>query len=52
MKDIKNVLVVGGGLMGKNIAYVVSSVAEYQVVIYDVRRWTYRTESARTPVSW
>ena len=37
MKDIKNVLVVGGGLMGKNIAYVVSSVAEYQVVIYDVR---------------
>lgn len=37
MKSIKNVAVVGGGLMGKNIAFVVSSVKDYHVTVYDVR---------------
>ncbi len=36
MKNIRNVLIVGGGLMGKNIAFVVSSVKEYRVHIYDI----------------
>lgn len=38
MADIKNVLVLGGGLMGKNIAFVVSSVKEYDVTIYDINQ--------------
>ena len=37
MKKIKNVLIVGGGLMGKNIAFVASSVSEHQVTVYDVK---------------
>lgn len=37
MSTIKNVLIVGGGLMGKNIAFVASSVPEHQITVYDVR---------------
>lgn len=37
MSSIKNVLVCGGGLMGKNIAFVASSVKEHNITIYDVR---------------
>lgn len=36
MGCIKNVLIIGGGLMGKNIAFVASSVKEYQITIYDI----------------
>ncbi|MCR5482778.1 MAG: 3-hydroxyacyl-CoA dehydrogenase family protein [Clostridia bacterium] len=36
MPQIKNVLICGGGLMGKNIAFVVSSVKDYDVTIYDI----------------
>ena len=36
MKDIKKVLIMGGGLMGKNIAFVVSSVKDYEITIYDI----------------
>ena len=36
MGNIKNVLVMGGGLMGKNIAFVVSSVKDYEITIYDI----------------
>ncbi len=35
INDIKNVLVCGGGLMGSNIAYVISSVKEYEITVYD-----------------
>ncbi|MCR5273640.1 MAG: 3-hydroxyacyl-CoA dehydrogenase family protein [Lachnospiraceae bacterium] len=35
MKDIKNVLIMGGGMMGSNIAYVVASVKEFQITVYD-----------------
>lgn len=36
MFNVKNVLVMGGGLMGKNIAFVVSSVKDYRITIYDI----------------
>ena len=36
MANIKNVLIMGGGLMGKNIAFVVSSVKDYEITIYDI----------------
>lgn len=36
MTDIKNVLIVGAGLMGKNIAYVVASVPQYEITIFDI----------------
>ncbi len=36
MPQIKNVLICGGGLMGKNIAFVVSSVKDYDITIYDI----------------
>ena len=37
MSSIKNVLICGGGLMGKNIAFVVLFVKEHHIMIYDVR---------------
>lgn len=37
MSTIKNVLIVGGGLMGKNIAFAASSVPEHQITVYDVK---------------
>lgn len=37
MSTIKNVLIVGGGLMGKNIAFVASSAPEHNITVYDVR---------------
>ena len=36
MAAIQNVLIMGGGMMGKNIAFVVSSVKEYETTIYDI----------------
>lgn len=36
MVNIKNVLIVGGGLMGKNIAFVASSAKEYEITVYDI----------------
>lgn len=37
MKSIKNILVCGAGMMGKNIAFVMTSNPEYSVTLYDVR---------------
>lgn len=36
MADIRHVLIMGGGLMGKNIAFVVASVKAYDVTVYDI----------------
>lgn len=36
MANIKNVLIMGGGLMGKNIAFVASSAKEYEITVYDI----------------
>ena len=35
MKNIKNILICGAGLMGKNIAYVMASNPEYEITLYD-----------------
>ena len=35
--EIRNVLIVGGGLMGKNIAFVMTANPTFQVTVYDVR---------------
>lgn len=37
MRNIKEVLIVGGGLMGKNIGFVASSCPDYNITIYDVK---------------
>lgn len=37
MKSIRNILICGAGLMGKNIAFVFASNPAYRVAIYDVR---------------
>ena len=34
--DIKNVLIAGGGMMGKNIAFVFTADPDYQVTVYDI----------------
>ena len=34
--EIKNILVVGGGMMGKNIAWVLSA-GDYAITVHDVR---------------
>ena len=36
MKDIKNILIAGGGMMGKNIAFVFASNPNYQIAVYDL----------------
>lgn len=36
MDSIKNILICGAGMMGKNIAYVMASNKEYQVALYDI----------------
>lgn len=36
MKEIKNILICGAGMMGKNIAFVMASCPEYQVALYDL----------------
>lgn len=36
MSEIKNILICGGGMMGKNIAYVMASNPAYQVAVYDL----------------
>ena len=33
---IRNILIAGGGMMGKNIAYVFSSNPDYQIAVYDI----------------
>ena len=34
--EIKNVLIAGGGMMGKNIAFVFSSNPAYDITVYDL----------------
>ncbi len=36
MKEIKNILICGAGMMGKNIAFVMASNPVYQVTLYDI----------------
>jgi 3-hydroxybutyryl-CoA dehydrogenase len=36
VKEIKNILICGAGMMGKNIAFVMSSCPDYQVALYDL----------------
>ena len=36
MDSIKNILICGAGMMGKNIAYVMASNKDYQVALYDI----------------
>ncbi|MCI8538047.1 MAG: 3-hydroxyacyl-CoA dehydrogenase family protein [Oscillospiraceae bacterium] len=36
MKEIKNILICGAGMMGKNIAFVMASNPAYQVALYDL----------------
>ena len=36
MKEIKNILIAGGGMMGKNIAFVFTKNPAYQVGVYDM----------------
>ena len=35
--EIKNILIAGGGMMGKNIAFVFSSEPSFRVTVYDIR---------------
>lgn len=37
MKSVKNILVCGAGMMGRNIAFVLTSNPEYRVTLYDIR---------------
>lgn len=37
MKEIRHILICGAGLMGKNLAFVMSKNPNYQVVVYDLR---------------
>ena len=34
--NIKNILIAGGGMMGKNIAFVFTSNPDYQISVYDL----------------
>ena len=34
--EIKNILICGGGMMGKNIAFVFASNPEYRIAVYDL----------------
>ena len=36
MKDIKQILIAGGGMMGKNIAFVMTADPAFQVTVYDL----------------
>lgn len=36
MQTIKNILICGGGMMGKNIAFVMASNPEYKIAVYDM----------------
>ena len=36
MNSIKNILICGAGMMGKNIAFVMASNPAYQVALYDI----------------
>ena len=36
MKEIKNILICGAGMMGKNIGYVFASNPSFQVGMYDL----------------
>ena len=47
MFDIKEILICGGGMMGKNIAFVMASNPEYQVTVYDL----YETDVAGGPAA-
>ena len=34
--NIKNILIAGGGMMGKNIAFVFTSNPDYRISVYDI----------------
>jgi 3-hydroxybutyryl-CoA dehydrogenase len=36
MKEVKNILICGGGMMGKGIAHVLSVCDDYRITVYDV----------------
>ena len=36
-ENVRNILIAGGGMMGKNIAFVFSSVPEFSITVYDIR---------------
>ena len=36
MREIRNILVCGAGMMGKNIAFVMTAAPEYNVALYDL----------------
>ena len=37
MRNIKNILICGAGLMGKNIAFVMTANPEFEVTLYDIK---------------
>lgn len=37
MRDIKNILICGAGMMGKNLAFIFASNPRYQIGVYDIR---------------
>lgn len=37
MRDIKNILICGAGMMGKNLAFIFASNPQYQIGVYDLR---------------
>lgn len=44
MKDIKNILIVGSGMMGKGIAQVFSNCDKYSITLYDVKDTDIQTD--------
>jgi len=38
MKEIRNILIVGGGMMGKNIAFVLTANPALNIVVYDIAK--------------
>ena len=51
MKEIKNILICGAGMMGKNIGYVFASNPSFQVGMYDLYPTDVEAASAPTPGS-
>ena len=50
MKEIKNILICGAGMMGKNIGYVFASNPSFQVGMYDLYPsfWTRASSPSRS----
>ncbi|MEA4813645.1 MAG: 3-hydroxyacyl-CoA dehydrogenase NAD-binding domain-containing protein [Oscillospiraceae bacterium] len=38
MANIRNILIMGGGMMGKNIAFIFSSRPDYSITVYDINK--------------